>query len=181
MFPGIYIDHFPQYQCWLTSPQLTTPPPPHPLEKMAVISQTIYLDAFSWMERFVFWLKFHWSLFPRVQLTITSNVLDNGLVPNRSQSIWTTADQIHWFIYAALDDLCLIAKETPWLFYYDDLFSCGKMYTQGKGDLAPGLFFGLFTLCARFLILQLLEKTMPKRSRKFSGSNQVGYYIICWC
>ena len=39
-----------------------------PLDKMADISQTIFSDALSWMEFFVFWLKFHWSLFLRVQL-----------------------------------------------------------------------------------------------------------------
>ena len=34
--------------------------------KMATILQT----PFSWMQMFEFRLKFHWSLFPRVQLTI---------------------------------------------------------------------------------------------------------------
>ena len=42
-----------------------------PLDKMAAISQTIFLNAFSWMNSFVFQVKFHWSLFLRVQLTIT--------------------------------------------------------------------------------------------------------------
>ena len=37
-----------------------------PLDKMTAISPTIVSDAFSWMKRFVFWLKFHWSLFLRV-------------------------------------------------------------------------------------------------------------------
>ena len=41
-----------------------------PLDKMAAILQTIFSDAFSWMKIFVFWLKFHWNLFLRVQLTI---------------------------------------------------------------------------------------------------------------
>ena len=41
-----------------------------PQDKMAAILQTIFWDAFSWMKSFVFWLKFHWSLFLRVQLTI---------------------------------------------------------------------------------------------------------------
>ena len=41
-----------------------------PLDKMAAISQTIFSDAFSWMKSFLFWLKFHWSLFLRVQLTV---------------------------------------------------------------------------------------------------------------
>ena len=37
-----------------------------PLDKMAAILQRIFSDAFSWMKSFVFWLKFHWSLFLRV-------------------------------------------------------------------------------------------------------------------
>ena len=44
-----------------------------PLDKMAAISQTIYSDAFSRMKSFIFWLKFHWSLFLRVQMTITKH------------------------------------------------------------------------------------------------------------
>ena len=39
-------------------------------DKIDAISQTIFSDAFSWMEMFVFWLKFHWSLFLRVKLTM---------------------------------------------------------------------------------------------------------------
>ena len=38
-------------------------------DKMVAISQTTFLSAFSWMEMFEFRLKFHWSLFLRVQLT----------------------------------------------------------------------------------------------------------------
>ena len=41
---------------------------------MAAILQTIFSDAFSWMKSFVFWLKFHWSLFLKVQLTISQLV-----------------------------------------------------------------------------------------------------------
>ena len=51
------------------------------LDKMATISQTIFLDAFSWMKSFVFWSKFHRSLFLRVQFTITQ----------------------HWFIVVVID------------------------------------------------------------------------------
>ena len=32
------------------------------LDKMAAISQTIISDAFSWMKKFVFCLKFHWPI-----------------------------------------------------------------------------------------------------------------------
>ena len=37
-------------------------------DKMAAISQVTFSEAFS---TFVFWFKFHWSLFPRIQLTIS--------------------------------------------------------------------------------------------------------------
>ena len=39
--------------------------------KMAAISQTTLSNDFSWMKRFEFRLRFHWSLFLRVQLTIS--------------------------------------------------------------------------------------------------------------
>ena len=38
--------------------------------QMDAISQTTFSNAFSWMKMFEFRLKFHWSLFRRVQLTI---------------------------------------------------------------------------------------------------------------
>ena len=38
-------------------------------DKMAAISQTTLSNPFSWMEKFEFRLKFHWSWFPRVQST----------------------------------------------------------------------------------------------------------------
>ena len=46
-----------------------------PLDKMSAILQMIVSDAFSWMKSFVFWLKFHLSLFLRVQLTITQAII----------------------------------------------------------------------------------------------------------
>ena len=39
-------------------------------DNMDAISQTTFWSAFSWMKMFEFRLKFHWSLFLRVQLTI---------------------------------------------------------------------------------------------------------------
>ena len=38
-------------------------------DKMAAIFQTTFSNAFSWMKMHEFRLRFHWSLFPRVQLT----------------------------------------------------------------------------------------------------------------
>ena len=43
------------------------------LDKMAAISQTPHSDAFCWMKTVVFWFEFHWSLFLRVQLTISQH------------------------------------------------------------------------------------------------------------
>ena len=39
-------------------------------DKMAAVSQTTLSNAFSWMKMSEFRLRFHWSLFLRVQLTI---------------------------------------------------------------------------------------------------------------
>ena len=75
-------------------------------DKMAVISQTTFSNAFSCMKKFEFWLKFHWSLFLRVQLTITKHWFKwwhDGLVLNRWQAIiWTNADLLLWRLYVGL-------------------------------------------------------------------------------
>ena len=39
-------------------------------DKMDAISQTPFSNVFSWIKMYEFRLRFHWSLFPRVQLTI---------------------------------------------------------------------------------------------------------------
>ena len=39
-------------------------------DKMAAALQTTFSNAFSWVKMYEFWLKFHWSLFLGVQLTI---------------------------------------------------------------------------------------------------------------
>ena len=39
------------------------------LKKTATIFQTLFSNTFSWMKIYEFWLRFHWSLFVRVQLT----------------------------------------------------------------------------------------------------------------
>ena len=73
------------------------------LDKMAAISQTMFLNAFSWMKSFVLRFEFHWGLFLRAQLAMVSIGSGNGLVPNRRQAItWTNVEPVHWRIYAAL-------------------------------------------------------------------------------
>ena len=77
MAPSHYLD-----QCWLTnksvlwySPDSNFPWSAMKLthwgqDKMAAISQTPHSNAFSWMKMVEFLLKFRWSLFLRVQLSI---------------------------------------------------------------------------------------------------------------
>ena len=75
-------------------------------DKMAAVFQTTFSSAFSWMKMYEFRLRFYWSLFPRVQLTISqapSIVSDNGLAPNRRQAIiWSNDGLISRRIYASL-------------------------------------------------------------------------------
>ena len=59
-------------QCWIIA---SCPPYSFQLthwgrDKMAAIFQTTFSNAFYWMKIYEFRLKFHWSLFLRVQLTI---------------------------------------------------------------------------------------------------------------
>ena len=55
------------------------------------------------MKIVVFWLKFHWNLFPGVQLTEKKVGLNNDLTPNKPQAvIWTNDGLIYRRIYAAL-------------------------------------------------------------------------------
>ena len=63
--------------------------------------QTTFSNLSS-MKVFDFQLQFHWSLFPRVQLIISTGS-GNGLTPNRQETITQiNADQIHRRIYTAL-------------------------------------------------------------------------------
>ena len=42
-------------------------------DEMNNISQTTFSNVFSSMKMFEFWFKFHWSLFPRVQFTVSQH------------------------------------------------------------------------------------------------------------
>ena len=116
-------------QCHKVTRALTHPPPP---DKMAVISQTIFSYAFSWMKSLSFWLKFHWSLFLRSNWQYPNIGLDNGLAPNRRQAIILTnnADAIHWRIHAALggdelSDLNLVSVPVkhPWRLWVNSSYT----------------------------------------------------------
>ena len=70
---------------------------------MASIFQMTFSNAFSSMKMYTFPLRFHWSLFPRIQLTTSSIGSDNGLAPYRWQAIiWTNGGIVYWCIYVSL-------------------------------------------------------------------------------
>ena len=72
-------------------------------DKMDAIFQTTFSKAFSWMKMYEFQLRFHWSLFLRVQLTTSRIGSGNGLVTVRRQAIiWIDDGLFHWCIYVSL-------------------------------------------------------------------------------
>ena len=70
---------------------------------MAVISQTTLSSAFSWKKMSEFRLKFHWSLFLRVQLTILQHWFREwrgaGQATSHYLNQWWL---VYWRIYASL-------------------------------------------------------------------------------
>ena len=66
-----------------------------PLDKMAVISQT-FPNAFSWMKSFVSWCELHWSLFLRVQLTISQHWFKQWLRPLGTKQVTSHYMKQYW-------------------------------------------------------------------------------------
>ena len=85
---------------------------------MADIFQTKFWNAFSWMEMFELRLKFHLSLFLRVQLTIPQHWfrywLGAGQAPSHylNQCWW-----VYWRIYASFDLIELICSDMAEFMY----------------------------------------------------------------
>ena len=69
---------------------------------MAAILQTTFSMAFLWMKMYQFWLKFHWNLFLRLQLTILHQWF----------RLWLGADQVtsHYVNQWWLHSQCIYAS-----------------------------------------------------------------------
>ena len=67
-------------------------------DKMDAISQTTFSSAFSWFKMFEFRLKFHWSLFVRVQLTIINLIVnqDGGNIAENNSRIIEAFNIFSW-------------------------------------------------------------------------------------
>ena len=70
---------------------------------MDAVSHTTHSNAFSWMKMLEFWLRFHWSLFVRVQLTIIQHWfrwwLGAGQATSHYLNQWWL---VYWRKYASL-------------------------------------------------------------------------------
>ena len=72
-------------------------------DKMDAISQTTFSRAFSSMKIVVFWLNFHWNMFPRVQLTIIQHWFRYWLGAVQATSHYLNQWWlVYWRIYASL-------------------------------------------------------------------------------
>ena len=94
-----------------------------PSAKWPPIKHTKFSNAFSWMKKIEFWLKFHWKWF----LSVGS---DNWLAPNRRQTIiWANAYPIDWRIYSALagDELVHHAFRMIYYFIVTDRICAGHV------------------------------------------------------
>ena len=70
---------------------------------MAAIFQTTFSNALSWMKKYKFRLRFHWTLFPRVQLTMLQHWFIWWLSAVQATSYYLNQSWLfYWRIYASL-------------------------------------------------------------------------------
>ena len=73
------------------------------LRQMDAIFQTTFSNAFSWMKMYEFWLRFHWSLFPRVKITTFQHWFRQCLGADQATSHYLNQWwKVYWSIYASL-------------------------------------------------------------------------------
>ena len=104
--------------------------------QMDAISQTTFSNAFSWMKMFEFRLKFHWSLFPRVQLTIFQYWLRWWLgavqATNHYLNQWWL---VYWRVYASLGLDELNISDATEMLYQNCHVTCVIWYLADFIDL----------------------------------------------
>ena len=71
-------------------------------DKMAAISQTTFPNAFPWMKMYEFRIRFHWILFPGVQLTIFQHWFRQWFGARQATSQYLNQGWfVNWRIYAS--------------------------------------------------------------------------------
>ena len=73
------------------------------LDEIDAILQTTFSNAFSWMKMYEFRLRFHWNLFPGIQLTIFQHWFRWWLGADQATSHYLNQWWLfYWCIYASL-------------------------------------------------------------------------------
>ena len=93
-------------------------------DKMAAISQRTVSNAFSWMKMYQFRLRFHWSLIPKVQITIFQHWLRYwlGAVQATSHYLnqwWSVFRRIH--VSLGLNELIAVKDKN---IIYTYIYTC---------------------------------------------------------
>ena len=100
-------------------------------DKMAATLPTTFSNRFSWMKMYECWLKFHWCMFLRVQLTIFQDLF-------RSPNQWWLD---HWCIHASpgLNELnCEIVKwRTAYrIRSYTTISNCIRFHNSPRNNIS---------------------------------------------
>ena len=81
--------------------------------KMDANFQTTFSKAFSWMKMYKYRLRFHWSWFPRIQITIFQHWfrwwLGTGQATSHPLNQWWL---VYWCIYASLKLIYLYLQDS---------------------------------------------------------------------
>ena len=89
--------------------------------KMSTILQTTFSNAFSGMKTYEFWLRFHWSFFLRLELTIFQHWFRWWFGAYQAASHFLNQWWlVYWSIYASLGlkELMGPKYQTDYLFYH---------------------------------------------------------------
>ena len=92
-------------------------------DKMDAISQTTFSNTFSWIKMFEFRLKFHGSLFPRVQLTRFQQWVRWWL-----DAVQATSHYLNqwWLVYRRLNELSHCLASQIWVTVDHTITWCHK-------------------------------------------------------
>ena len=121
------------------------------------------------MKIYEFWLRFHLSLFPMVQLKHSSIGSCNGLVPNRQQAItWTNAYPVHWRMYAAFGvGWVKIIKKPPFIYFFTISFV----------DMGTHMHFNIITTKIYSTLYSISWLVWQPGDMRWQGSNRYDFDI----
>ena len=120
---------------------------------MATVSQTTLSNAFSWMKMLEFRLRFHWSLFLRVQLTIIQHWFRKWLGAGQATSHYLNQWWlVYWCICASLR-----LNELRTHTWRDRVYLLNKNFQISQAGISncipQFLWDAMAYLCLRYLLL----------------------------